>query len=216
MPVSEGRRPVREEDGTAMSMLDGIGAQGASAMSLQTAGSQGVQGGHRGHHREGGALQSAAKALGMDVKDVVAALKDGKSLDDLAQQQGVSDDDLVAAIRSDLPQRLQQSGDADQVAESIATRTGPPRGPQRADGPPQSDGDAASASSVSGVLGSSLNPTQQATLDGLSSLLGTTSDDLLSSLRSGTSLADLVDAQGVDRDSLASVMQDGLIVDTTA
>jgi len=191
-----GRRSARRGE-TVMTSVDGLGAQRAQAMSTQMTTTQGVQGGHRRHHHDGAALQNAAKALGMDVKQVVSALQGGKSLDDLAQKQGVSHDDLVAAIKAGLPQRLQQSDRADQIAESIATRTGPPPRAQAA------DDDATSAQAVTGVLGSSLNVTQKATLDGLSSLLGTTSQDLLSSLQSGTSLADLVDAKGVDRGSLA-------------
>jgi lambda repressor-like predicted transcriptional regulator len=68
--------------------------------------------------------------------------------------------------------------------------------------------------SVSGVFGSSLNSSQQRTVDELSSLLGTDSNTLLTQLKNGTSLADLVKTKGVDSGSLANVIQDGLLVDT--
>jgi hypothetical protein len=60
----------------------------------------------------------------------------------------------------------------------------------------------------------SLTASQQKTLDSLSSLLGTDSSSLLSSLQSGTSLADLIAGKGLDSSKLAAVLQDGLMVDT--
>ena len=197
-----------------MGSVDGVAGSSLAAQmaTAQGTGAQGVLGGQR-HHHHGGAIDSAAKALGMSDEDVRSALKNGKSLDDLAQEKGVSHDDLVSAIKSGLPARIQQSGQADQIAESISTRTGPPQ-------PPAPPSVAASRGSgpdaISGVLGSSLDASQHATLDGLSSLLGTTSEDLMTSLRGGTSLAQMIEDKGVDRDQLASVLQDGLMVDTSA
>src|SRR3954454_18454858 len=101
-------------------------------------------------------------------------------LDVMAQQKGVSHDDLISAIKAGLPTGVQQPGRADQIAQSIATRVGSPRPSVPASGGSSGGSD---ASAVSGVLGSSLDAGQRATLDGLSSMLGTTSDDLLASLR---------------------------------
>ena len=54
-------------------------------------------------------------------------------------------------------------------------------------------------------------------LDSLSSLLGTSSDDLLSRLTSGTtSLASMVSQKGISSSSLAQVLQNGLLLDTRA
>jgi lambda repressor-like predicted transcriptional regulator len=198
-----------------MGSIDAVGGGSLAASwgSTQTTGTQGTQGGHRHHHHGGGAPESAAKALGMSDQDVSAALQSGTSLDDLAQQKGVSHDDLISAIKAGLPAGVEQSGRADQIAQSIATLVGSPRPSVP---PPGGSSGGSDSSAVSGVLGSSLDAGQRATLDGLSSLLGTTSDDLLASLRGGGSLAQLVDDKGVDRDQLASVLQDGLMVDTSA
>jgi hypothetical protein len=70
--------------------------------------------------------------------------------------------------------------------------------------------------SVSGVLGSSLTSTQQTMLDSLSTMLGSDGKSVVEALRNGTSLADLVTAKGVDSSSLADVIENGLLVDTTS
>jgi hypothetical protein len=66
------------------------------------AGAGGVQqlgGGHRGAPRLPDAvLQAAAGTLGLDQDTVSSALRGGKTLADLAQEQGVSTDELTAAV----------------------------------------------------------------------------------------------------------------------
>jgi lambda repressor-like predicted transcriptional regulator len=149
---------------------------------------------------------------------VISQLKSGKSLGDIADAQGVSRDDLAAALKSGMPDGMSSSPNADEIVNNIINQVGMPQHHHRGGG---SSSDSTSSSSstdsnVSGVLGSSLTSTQQSTLDSLSSLLGTDSDSLMSSLQSGTSLADLVSAAGVSEGSLASILQDGLLIDTTA
>lgn len=56
----------------------------------------------------------------------------------------------------------------------------------------------------------------EATLDAAAKALGMDPQDVLTSLRSGTSLTDLLDSKGVSRDQLAGVLQDGLLVDAKA
>jgi lambda repressor-like predicted transcriptional regulator len=144
----------------------------------------------------GGPLKAAAEALDMSQDDLVAALQDGKSLADVAEDQGVALDDLTAALKADMP------------AELAAKGPPPPPGGGRGFAASRLDG------SASGVLGSSLTAGQQSTLESLSTLLGTDSDSLLESLRGGTSLSDLGSQQGVSSSALASVFADGLMVDT--
>lgn len=106
--------------------VDALGSQNALL------GAQGVPDGHHRHH-DASRLQSVATTLGMDVKDVAAALRNGTSLEELAQQKGVSHDDLVAAIKAGLPPAVQQSGRADRIAEAIAARKAAPRAASRPD-----------------------------------------------------------------------------------
>jgi lambda repressor-like predicted transcriptional regulator len=164
----------------------------------------------------GGPLKAAAEALDMSQDDLVAALQDGRSLADVADEQGVALDDLTAALKADMPPELAASGKADEVVSNIITTTGLPQGSP----PPPGGGRGFAASrldgSTSGVLGSSLTAGQQSALESLSSLLGTDSESLLANLRGGTSLTDLVSRQGVSSSALASVLEDGLMVDTRA
>lgn len=64
--------------------------------------------------------------------------------------------------------------------------------------------------------GGQLNASQQSTLDTLSSLLDMSTEDLTSSLQSGTSLADLLQQKGVDLSTLASSWEKGVVVDCRA
>ena len=162
----------------------------------------------------GGPLKAAAEALDMSQDELVAALKDGKSLADVAEDQGVALDELTAALKADMPAEMAATGKAGEIVSSIINTKGLPQGPP----PPSGGGRGFAASrldgSTSGVLGSSLTASQQSTLDSLSTLLGTDSDSLLQSLRGGTSLSDLVSRRGVSSSALTSVLADGLMVDT--
>lgn len=193
----------------------------------QIAAQYGVQGGgRRGHHQD--PAEVVAGTLKMSADDIRAQLRQGKSLDDIATDQGVSHDDLIAAIKSGMPERMRDSDRADQVAARIAGRKGPlgpppgggPRGPGGPGGPggprPDGDGDGDDGGPATGVLGKVMTPSQQQTLEGLASALDMSKDDLVSQLRSGTSLVDLVQSKGVSSSSLASVLQNGLLVDTRA
>ena len=64
--------------------------------------------------------------------------------------------------------------------------------------------------------GGSLSEAQRSTLDTLSSLLDMSSDDLATSLQSGTSLGDLLQQKGIDLGTLASSLEKGVVVDLRA
>ena len=165
--------------------------------------------------RHGGPLDAAAKALGLSKDDLISQLKSGKSLDDIATAQGVSHDTLAAAIKADMPSDLASSANVDTLIDKITSKKGMPDRPQ---GPPPAT-DSTSTSSTSstgtGVYGSSLTDDQKNTLQALSSLLGTDSDSLLTSLQNGTSLSDLLTAGNVDQTAVAQVLQNGLLFDAT-
>ncbi|MFI7585691.1 hypothetical protein ACIB24_01285 [Spongisporangium articulatum] len=182
-----------------------------------TSGSAGLQALHslQGSGRppggqDGGPLGAAAEALGLSQDDLMQEMSSGQSLSDIANAQGVSQDDLASAIKSSLPQEVQASGDVDSIVSSIMTQQGPPPPPGGGRGFGQPD------TGISGVFGDSLTSSQQDMLDSLSSLLGTDSDSLLSQLQSGTSLTDLLSTSGATTDQLASILENGLLVDTRA
>lgn len=152
-----------------------------------------------------GHITTAAEALGLSTDDVMEALSAGSSLADLAEQQGVSRDDLVAALVADAPADLKASGDVEKMVGSLVDQVG--LGGPGGGRPPQGS---------TGILGESLTSQQQTTLDLLSNLLDTSSTSLVSSLRSGTSLASLLSGAGVSYETLAGAVESGLLIDTSA
>lgn len=199
-PTSEAQPAAWDADRIRMTIsLTGAASSGAT---------QAVQ---HGRHGDRGLLQSAAKALGMSVDDVRSQLQGGKSLADLAQDKGVSREDLLSALKQDAPQRMKDSGNLDQMLTTAIDRKGPPLGPRGAGGPDH-DGD-----HTGGVLsGGSLSAAKQSTLDTLSSLLAVSSSELTASLQSGARLGDLLQAKGVDLSTLAASLEKGVIVDVQA
>jgi len=188
-----------------------------------------VTGAHHHHHGGGRSpFQAVSSLLGMSAQDIAGQVSSGKSLDDLAKEKGVSHDDLVSAIKAGMPDRMKNSANADQLAETIATQQGlptqgpggtPPSGPPPSGVAPSGPSPISSLNGIgrsSGILSGTLTGQQQDMLDSLSNLLGTDSNTLLDQLSSGTSLSDLVKDKGIDSSKLADVLQNGLLVDTTA
>ncbi len=192
-----------------------ISAISSSLLYLQSTSTSGVTGAatgasstSRGSHVPGH-IAAAAEVLGMSTDEITEALSSGSSLADLAEEQGVSRDDLVAALVADAPQDMQAIGDIDSIIGNLVDQTG--MGP--AGGMPPAP---PAAPSSTGVFGDSLTSVQQDTVDALSDLIGTDSTSLLESLRSGTSLTDLLTDAGVSVADLAGVFEDGILIDTTA
>jgi hypothetical protein len=160
---------------------------------------------HSGPPAGKGPFDAVSSLLGMSADDIADQVKGGKSLDDLAKAKGVSHSDLVAALKAGAPSELQGTDGLDAMVEQIASQTGMrPMGPPP---PPPSD---------SGVLSGNVSSSQQDTLDALSSLLDMSSDDLQTSLQSGTSLVSLLKSHDVDLTDLADTLQSGFLVDKTA
>lgn len=151
-----------------------------------------------------GHVEAAAEALGLSTDEVVEALQDGASLADLAEEQGVSRDDLVAALVADAPADLQaMDGVEDMIGELVDTAgTAGPVGP-----PPGGS---------SGVWGEALTADQSEALDAVASLLGTDAPALLDRLYGGASLTDLLADAGVSASDLSGAVTGGLLIDTTA
>jgi lambda repressor-like predicted transcriptional regulator len=154
-------------------------------------------------------LKAAAGVLGMSVTDLSAELKTGKSLNDVAKEKGVSTDTLQNALVKNMPQSLQDSGKAAQIAQKMAAQVGGPHGHH---GQHKSDNDGdndASGSSTSSASSTSL-------LNSLSSLLKTDPTSLKAALSSGTSLSDLLTQNNVSLSSLANTVQEGVLFDAKA
>lgn len=78
--------------------------------------------GHRGHRGPGRLFGDGdvAEILGMDRADIVAALRDGQSLADLAEANGVDPQVLVDAIVDDITERVGEAVDAGRLDETRA------------------------------------------------------------------------------------------------
>ncbi len=167
----------------------------------------------QGNPGRGGPLKAVAAAPGLSTTDLRTLLQAGKSLDDVAVEKGLSQTDLVAAIKKGLLSQVRSAADAGRIAEDISTRKGlPPRGP----GGPGGLGRGRDAGEVSGVLSGSISSTKSKLLDALSSALGTDTRSLVARLHSETSLSSLVSSQGPDGGTLADILQNGLLFDAKA
>lgn len=191
---------------------------GSTATAMQSA--QGAQG-NRPPRRSGGPdmntmMAPVADTLGMSVEELQWTLTGGTTLDEIASTKGVSHDDLLAAIKqgleaakpADAPEGTSGVFDLDAMAESIAAGTPPPPPPGEAHGgrPPHG-----------------VNQADAQTLDSIASLFDMTSDDVISALTAGTSLAELAAQHDVSASALLDAIGSGLgtgigrgmVVDTT-
>ncbi len=120
----------------------------------------------------------------------------------------MSTDALTTALKADAPKDVQGSSGVDAMMQRLINQQGV-SGHHGHHG----QGAPSSAPSATGALTGTLTADQQSTLSTLSGLLGSDSSSLLSQLRSGASLASLLDDKGVSTDTLAASLQKGLLID---
>jgi hypothetical protein len=161
-------------------------------------------------------MTSTAQLLGVSTDDLKTQLGSGKTLDSIASDKGVSTDDLLSAVKQDLkaskPDGAPDLSD-DQLtvmATNVAAGKGPggPGGGGHGGhhGPPPSGG---------AVPGTSASDTTQS-LSTLADALGTTSENLLTKLQSGTDLSSLFGQSGSATWSSQGASTSGLAVDLYA
>lgn len=197
--------------------LGGVSSAFSTQLAQRSQSTQGASAtsGARGNRPQGPdpqtMMQPVADLLGVSTTDLKSSLDSGQTLDQLAAAKGVSHDDLIAAIKAGLQDSTPQgvgsttaaSGttatfDLDALAEDIASGVRP-QGPQ---GPPP------------GPPPTGRNNNDQDALSAVSDLLDMTTDELVTSLTSGTSLRDLASAKGVSSDQLLDALSEGMVVDT--
>jgi lambda repressor-like predicted transcriptional regulator len=163
---------------------------------------------HRHHHGTSPAMDAAATELGLSSSDLQQSLQSGTSLADLATQKGVSKTDLVSAIAQGMqaaaPANAPSNVNYTAIAQNIVDRPGQTGAPS-------------SATSSSDPSSTSTSPTTDP-FSKVSSALGMSESDLLSSLESGTSLTDLLSQNGLSVQDLTAQLgtTQGVAVDTTA
>ncbi|SDO01397.1 hypothetical protein SAMN05660199_01124 [Klenkia soli] len=132
---------------------------------------------------------AVADLLGIDADTLKAQLSSGKTMAELAQAAGVSNDDLVATIQATLPADAPQS-----MASDIASGAmGGPGAAGRGHHKPAVDA--------------------QSGIQALSSALGVSTEDLMARLTDGTGIQDLLDSNPKVAAQLSSNQQKGALVD---
>jgi lambda repressor-like predicted transcriptional regulator len=169
--------------------------------------------------QEKGPYEAVSGVLGMSADDIASAVSSGTSLSKLADAKGVSQDDLLAALKDGAPEDLKSDADIDQIVSQIAQQVGAamgkggPGGPGGHGGPPP--GPPPGGAAPTGAMTGNLTSTQDSTLQTLSDLLDMSSDEVSSALQNGESLTDLLSDKGVGLDDLASALQSSMTGSTT-
>jgi len=191
-------------------MSSGMDPVGGSQGPLWADGTQGP-----GRMRQ--VLDSVSTLLGVDSNDLIASLRSGQSLADIAAQNGVSRDDLLAAVTQALSSSSQgasgvgavgpQGIDVSTLAQQIVDRKGfgGHHHHHHHHGAPDAT-----------QVASGVNSEFEQAFSELSSALGLNEGDLVKALQAGTSLFDVASQQGVSQDTLASILGQGSLINTSA
>ncbi len=176
---------------------------------------------HPGRHLAADVLTDT---LGMTADELRAAFADGKSLADIAADQGVAIDDLKTALTTAATDRLDEAVandriDADRAAElaegldaridEMINRT---RGDGRGHGPGFGHGHRSGDGFDRGDRGDRGDraAARAERAEALADLLGLTTDDLRAARADGQTLAELAEAQGVAEDDLVAFLLEGV------
>jgi hypothetical protein len=148
-------------------------------------------------------LTNTASLLSIDPTALMQELSAGNSLTDLATTQGISRDDLLSAIQSDLPANLTNSADAAGLAGQIADAT-------------------RSATTLPPVQQFSVNPDtarlaalspsdlQNSVVSAVGDALGMSTDDVSSWINGGGNLQDLVNTTDHSTNDLINAIKSAL------
>jgi hypothetical protein len=136
-------------------------------------------------------------------------VQSGTSLMDLAEQRGVSSDDLLSALEEGAPADLKDRADIREIVTRIAHDTG-----ARGAGGPGGHGGPPPGPPPSGVMSGNLTEEQSSTLDVLSGLLEMDEDELTGAIKEA-GLADLLEEKGIDITELANALESSLTATTT-
>ncbi len=159
---------------------------------------------HRGwRHRRGPGAEAMAEALGLTQEEIRQGFQDGKSLADLAAEQGVAIDDLKATLVAEATRAIDDAV-ADEKLDPERAEEMKAGLDERIDTLINQDPSERRAHHHRpfGRLG--------ATLDELEETLGLTAEEIRDGLADGKSLADMAEEQGVSVEDLAAQLTAGL------
>jgi len=148
-------------------------------------------------------LEAVADTLGLTEEELVEALRDGTSVAELAEEQGVDLDDIVSDVLAEAEERLEEAVEngrltedqKSQMLERLAddlpqhfSEPWEPRGPQR------------------GLFGQ-FSESFWSRYDAVSEVLGLDPEELFSELHDGKSVAEVADEQGVPVDEIREALE---------
>lgn len=145
-------------------------------------------------------MKAVAEKLGLTTADLKGQLTNGKNLDDVATEQGVSHDELIDTIKAGLPTTSTDSVDSTATAEKIASGKGTPPPPPPGGGP----------------KGANTGVEDTDKLEQLSSLLKMDSGDVKTRATSATDLIKMMQDKGIDLGQLRNVLNSGDLMDVSA
>ena len=150
--------------------------------------------GRRGHRR-GAKSEVITEALGLSTDDIRQGFEDGKSIADMAAEQGVDADELKDALIAAATERINAAVEAERIDEDQAAE-------KLAELDAKIDERLNTVPDLSEREGKSRRR-GGASLSGLEETLGLTSEEIRAELAAGNSLADVAEAQGVSVEDLA-------------
>jgi hypothetical protein len=153
----------------------------------------------------GALIKASADVTATQPKDVLAALRDGKTLSQYAKDHGKSDADVIAAARKNVQDRLSQA-----LSNGKLTQ-------ERVDALLHSFDDSAPKVMADANLGKQIgrtvakrHPVAAGLVKATADVTGTTPDDVLAALKQGQSLAQYAQAHGkTENDILAKLHEQG-------
>lgn len=145
-------------------------------------------------------MKAVAEKLGMSTDDLKGQLTNGKSLDDVATEKGVSHDELIDTIKAGLPATTTGGTDPTATAEKIAGGRGTPPPPPPGGGP----------------KGANTGVTDTDKLEQLGSLLKMDATEVKTRATSATDLIKMMQDRGIDLGQLRNVLSSGDLMDVRA
>jgi uncharacterized protein (DUF433 family) len=148
-------------------------------------------------------VKASADVTGTRPKDVLAALRDGKSLSQYAADHGKSDADVISAARKNVQDRLSQAQSNGRLTQAqVDTLLN-----QFDDNAPKLMADANLGRQIGRAIGRR-HPVAAGLVKATADVTGTTPKDVLAALRQGQSLAQYAQAHGKTADDILAELRE--------
>jgi hypothetical protein len=182
---------------------------GGTAVSPGDTDHNGMGGGHR-HPGRGHRLEDAAAILGLSTDELRTEFQSGKSLAQIAESKGISEDSLVSQLVAKLTERVDQAVADGRITQEQATArlaSAEQHIRDLVEKVPLADDGGAGPGSHRGGLGSGLGPIK-GDVQALADSLGLNLDQLRQDVMSGKTIAEAAAAQGVTAEQLQTAAVD--------